>query len=47
MGAPVPVTCTFEDGCYHFSSCGPVPPAVPGFATELINKVDVTQSAEF
>jgi len=44
---PVPITCTFQDGCYHFSACGPLPSAVPGFVNELINKVDVTQSAEF
>ena len=43
---PVPLSCTFVDGAYHFCASGPVPAVVPPFAAELIKKIPATQTKE-
>jgi len=46
--APIPLSLTYADGAYTFGASTPSPPGViPGFVTELVNKIPANQTIEY
>lgn len=45
--APMPLSLTYADGAYTFGASTPSPPVVPGFVTELVNKIPANQTIEY
>jgi hypothetical protein len=44
----MPLSLTFADGAYTFGASSPSPPGViPGFITELVNKIPTNQTIEY